>query len=443
MRRLALLLLLLPLAGCRSYLLPFDERPLPVREPIPTAGGARLDIGWGGRLVSRPGPGDIGGTIGAELADVDSGVLVAHRIDPGCRLAPGDRIVHVVAALPDAAERVARAHVDAWRSAWLEQTDVFLGLLRRFDHDEPPGTVLAREELQADDVVFDPATQGYVPGPAAPADPGEVRRRRGAHPVRSVDDLRPYLAGVGWTALDLVVVRDGAEVVVRLDLWSPETPVRTTPYLPVRARWHGVDLVSLHDLPASLQPLHARRGDLLVVRVARDAPAGRAGLRPLDLLASHVDTLLPPTGPNALPGAERGVPDEPGGGRQPARVRRADGRVEVLRFEPREEPTSLWIPLLFALDLDGSRGHLGLGPFELLGHASWRRDYSPTSDAHETTWRWSVAATIQGAGLASPGGSRDTGGVTLGLDLPRWSYLLEWWDLDDEAARRREEPPYQ
>ena len=78
--RLALLLALAPLAGCHSYLLPFDERPTLARTPLDTAGGARVDVSDDGELVLRPARDDVSAALGVGLFEAPDGLLVTHRL---------------------------------------------------------------------------------------------------------------------------------------------------------------------------------------------------------------------------------------------------------------------------------------------------------------------------------------------------------------------------
>ena len=157
------------------------------------------------------------------------------------------------------------------------------------------------------------------------------------------------------------------------------------------------------------------------MRVARDSPLGRAGLRPLDLVPREsIHALL------SLVGHRR------------VRVRDREGREKRLHVVPRPEPIDLWIPLLFSFQDDGVRWHLGLGPLELLYHASGSVQYDVETDSYERTRRWSVGTSVQSAWVEGVGGQRATAGVNLFFDGARTAYLEEWWAAAEERRSRRE-----
>lgn len=391
----------LVLSGCSSYLVAFDERPLPAT-PVETAGGMRLDVDATGELIVRPGRGDAAALLGVGLAPTAAGLLVTHRLRADARLAPDDVIVHLAAGLPPVGAQLARAQADALRVQ-----------LRDAEGDAQPF------------YDFDPSQAASVTPPrrldeqVATAD--EVRARPGSHPVRALADLHGYAAAQEWVVLDLIVVRDGAEVVVPIPLHEETTAVAVHLWRPHEGRWHGVDVCAVADLPEDLRPPHAEDDDLLVLRVARDSPAGRAGLRPLELVpASGMDVV-------------NGTQDRRG----EVVVKDARGRPKRLSIVPREEPIVVWIPLVLSIDSDGVRWHVGVGPLDLLYHASSRLDYSPTTDCYERTWRWSVGTSVQETGVDAAGGTRSDGGVTLGPDWARAWYWLECLDAYDEGRRRR------
>lgn len=395
----AALLLALLLTGCSSYLVPFDERSLPAT-PVETAGGMRLDVDATGELIVRPGRGDAAALLGVGLAPTANGLLVTHRLRPDARLVPDDVIVHVAAGLARVGAQLKRAQQDALR-AQLRDDDA--QTFYEFDPSYASSVTLPR---RLDDDV---------------ATPDEVRARAGAHPVRALSDLHGYAAAQEWVVLDLVVVRDGVEVVVPIPLHEETTAVAVHLWRPHEGRWHGVDVCAVVDLPEDLRPPHATQDDLLVLRVARDSPAGRAGLRPLELVTEDGMDVV------------NGTQDRRG----EVVAKDARGRAKTLSIAPREEPVVVWIPLLLSIDSDGVRWHVGVGPLDLLYHASSRLDYSPTSDCYERTWRWSVGTSVQETGVDGAGGSRSDGGVTIGPDWARMSYWLECLDAVNEGRRRR------
>lgn len=402
--RAAAALVAVALSGCSSYLVAFDERSLPAT-PVDTASGLRLDVDAAGELIARPGRGDAAALLGVGLAPVDGGLLVTHRLRADARLAPDDVIVHAAANLPPVGAQLRRAEADALRAQ--------LRAPGPFDDDAQPFHA------------FDPSYATSITLPRRldeeVASPDEVRARPGAHPVRAVADLHGYATAQAWVVLDLVVRRGGAEVVVPIPLDEETTAVAVHLWRPHEGRWHGVDVCAVADLPEDLRPSYAEQDDLLVLRVARDSPAGRAGLRPLELVpAAGLDVV-------------NGTQDRKG----EVVVKDARGRPKRLSIAPREEPVVLWIPLLLSIDSDGVRWHLGVGPLDLLYHASSRLDYSPTTDCYERTWRWSVGSSVQETGVEGAGGARSDGGVTLGPDWARMSYWLECLDAYNEGRRRR------
>ena len=418
-RRGALLLLWLPaLAGCHGYLLPFDERPLPAARELESAGGGRVGLDAEGRLVVRPAPGDLGAVLGVGLQETGQGLLVTHRLDAAALLEPEDLIVACAAELPDG-EPVRRAHREAL-------TAELVGRVASLAAAEKPGQVPTPEGGSGGGLAaFDPHAEAGPGGVADVSSVALVRARAACHPVRTAGDLRGYLTGAPWVVLDLVVRRGEAELVVRQPVRAPEEWFPVPEFRAEVGRWHGLAASRLGDWPPERRPAWAAPEDLVIVRVVRDAPAARAGLRPLDVVpAGEWERLL------------QGGPDAP------VRVRAADGAWKSLPpFAPREAPRDLYLPLLFSYERDGARAHLGLGPGDLLWHWSSQLDYDPHTDTYEETWRWSAGTSIQGAGVRAPSGTRETAGINLFLDGARLGFASELARTGEERARRTGQPP--
>lgn len=410
MKRLVPLLLL---AGCHGYLLPFDERPLPAARELACSGGGRVGLDAEGRLVLRPSPGDVAAALGVGLQETDAGLVVTHRLRTDALLEPEDVIVACAAELPPG-EPVRRAHREALTGELVGRNAL------PFPRESPgqiPDQPLAPGAFEA----FTPAPPeepGFLSagGIAALASAGAVRARATCHEVTSTADLRGYLAGAPWVVLDLVVRRGDREVVVRQPLVEPEEWFPVAEHRPEVGRWHGVAVSRLADWPLERRPAWADADDLVVVRVVRDAPAARAGLRPLDVVPRS-------EWPRLLEG-------------ESVSVRRADGQPKQLPpFPERDAPADLYIPLLLSFEYDGHRTHIGVGPFDFLWHWSSREEYEPETDSYEKTWRWSAGTSIQGAGIREAGGVRETAGVNL-FDGARMEFAAELARAREEARRR-------
>lgn len=409
MRQIALALALSLCAGCHSYLVPFDDRALPARAPVETASGQHLAVAWDGQLLARPARGDVGAALGVALHDDDEGVLVSNRLEPDSQLEAGDRILWVSPLLPARGEAIRRSHSES-----LERTT---GGKLSF------GEILAQDP--AAPVSYDswePNTQpAVVPEERPSPSPAALRGLPAAHAVRSSEDLGDYLCGVGWLSLDLLVLRGEEELVVRAPLRLRQQWVATRPLRPDRSRWRGVELVDVRDLPPPLRPRGSEPGDVLVTRVARGAPLGVAGLRPLDLLGEEAANLLLDRNGSLRDALERG--DE-----LVLSVREPDGNPKLIEFTPRSEPTNLWFPFLYSHQSDGSRFHLGVGPLDMLFHASSSQVYLPTQDRYLESSRWSLLTLIQGGARRTEQGTEDWGGINFLVDDSRLNYFLEWFD---------------
>jgi len=407
--RFVLLLCVISSSGCGSFLLPFDERPLPAPRSLETASGERIDLDREGRLIVRPERGDVGLALGVGLSEEEGGVVVTHRLLPGTALQPGDRILRVWARVPPAAA-VAAAYRSSAQGA-LEGTRAEPLSSLRDALDE-------RKVVQVSGAAFDRSVRNTVLSPTtadlAPVDSATIRAR--GHPVRQLGDLRGYASAGEWLTLDLLVERGGAEVALRARLRVRPQPLFVRPWSPSATRFQGVELVAVAELEPALRPLYALPEHLLVSRVARDAPSARGGLRPLDLVAlEDVHSLL--TG-------ER------------VEVLKPDGSRREVRATPRSVPTEVWIPLLFTYQDDGVRTHVGLGPWDTTFHYSSRSDYEPTTDSYVSRWRWSLGTSVQNTGVSSTTGTVHSGGVSLLMDGVRMDYLLDLWNAEREARTR-------
>lgn len=356
------------LTGCRfhGYLEPADESPLPARS-AKTGSGGELEV-RDGEIYLRSGPMGIGAALGANLLEDGDGVVVANRLRAGAALAPKDRIVHAAPVLEKpAGEKPAAARSDA-----------------------PNGKAQAPE-----------------PYPV-PATPAALRQLGQSHPVKSLSDLTGYRAGLGWLSLDLGVLRQGSEIVIRVKLKDDRQ------WFPVR-RWdpnqvfrqNGIELCSLASWPAENLPAHAQSSGYLVLRVSRDSPAARAGLRPLDAVANPEQFEL--------------------SGK--AKIVRADGARLEIDVPRKKDTTDLWLPFLFSFEKDGIRSHFGLGPFDLLFHHSSRLDYEPIADSFASRSSWSILAAIQKEVDSRSSGSARFFSLNPFFDLVRMSYWLEVEEL--------------
>jgi len=409
-KRTALALALSLCVGCHSYLVPFDDRALPARAPVETASGQRLAVAWDGELLARPARGDIGAALGVALHDDDEGVLVSNRLEPDSRLEAGDRILWVAPRLPENGAAIRRSHGESL------QLEVGPGLSFSEVLAQDPANPVSYDSWEPS------AQQRVVPAEREePPAPGVLRGLPAAHEVRSSEDLSDYLCGVGWLSLDLLVRRGEEELVVRAPLSLRQQWVPTRPLRPDRSRWRGVELVDVRDLPPPLRPRGSEPGDVLVTRVARGAPLGVAGLRPLDVLGEEAAGLLLDRNLRLRDALERG--DE-----LVLTVRGADGNPKLIEFSPRREPTNLWFPFLYSHQSDGSRFHVGVGPLDVLFHASSSQVYLPTQDRYLKSSRWSLLTLIQGGARRTEQGTEDWGGINFLVDDSRLNYFLEWFD---------------
>jgi len=355
--------------GCHGYLRPFDESPLPARATW-TRGGDWMKV-RDGQVYLLSSPEDVGTALGVSLSEGAQGVLVEERLDPGVDLRPEDHIVHVAPVLPP---------VPAPKSA--------------------AGTARAEETTQA---AYDPQK---VP---VPPDLASLRALPPGHPVRSLSDLSGYLAGTGWLLLDLGIIREGKDLVVRAKVAERYRPLATKRWDPRFVfRKNGIEACLLSDWNPDDRPKTAEAGDLLILRVATGSEAAFAGLRPLDLV----------TDPGSFERSGRAL------------VRSGDGSLKRLRIAARRERTvwltmdivTVWVPFLFSWESDGARSHLGIGPLDLLFHFSSRRDYNWHTDSFEIRRRWSLLGTVQQQVVLRPSGDWRTFSLDPLFDMTRFDY---------------------
>ncbi len=307
--------------GCKSYLVPFDHRPIP-GPPVATRGGDVLEVEDGNLFVR---PNAIGPALGVVLENGEDGARVAACLREGTGLVPGDEIVAAAA----------RA-----------------------------GTIASPCSFRAN---------GPTPTAA----------------VRSLADLEVFRGVVGSVHLDLEVRRAGQAAFVCA---TPRFERRPVPIVRVRLGWAealGLELCSLEGWPERLLPERAGQGELLVLRVARDSPFGVQGVRPLDT--------IPP--PRMMPAG-------------------------------REAPLDVWFPFLLSIQDDGRRKHLGIGPLDVLFHASESREYNPDTDAYVVKSRWSLFTLLTRVSERSVGGTTRRTRFDPGPDEARTRYLLHWLGRD-------------
>jgi hypothetical protein len=415
-KRASLLALALLASGCHSYLLPFDDRPLPARGSLETESGQRLAVAYDGELLARPPRGDVGAALGVGLFADEAGLVVSNQLHPDTPLIPGDKILWVAPVFPARAGRkIARLHEAA--------------LL---------GDSLADVEEGFDQFSL-PRSRGAEPGRRTPE---ALRQAAGAHGVKHHDDLRGYLCGLGWLNLDLLVARGDEQIVVRVALERREAWVPTRPLKSDRSRWRGLALVGVEELPPALRPTGSVSGEVLVTRVARGSPLGRAGLRPLDvlttraadlLLSRHKD-LLTQLFPKASSSFGQTLEED---GAILVAARTPDGTLKQLEFVPRQAPTDLWFPFLFSQQNDGTRSHLGVGPLDMLFHTSDELVYLPTQDRYLRSSRWSVLTIFQGGARRTNQGTEDWGGINFLVDDSRIRYFKDWMDTPRMVRKER------
>jgi hypothetical protein len=417
-------LLSLLASGCHGYLLPYDERPLPAQSTLGTQDGQRLTIAADGQLMSRPGRGDVAAALGVALYDSPQGLFVANALVAGSGLRRGDKVLWAAAALPKVGEFLQQEHEAIVHFAANEgQTSD----LDNYQQLEPSSyQKLSFGRALPSEVASRPESLGPRPKPT----PSEIRSRVGAHAVTKSDDLRGYVAAAGWLELDLLVEREGEQLVVRVGLERREAWVPTRPRLPGPGRWRGLELVPVRNLPQGLRPRAAAPDEVLVTRVARSSPLGQAGLRPLDLI-SEADARM-------LLGVSRKLPIQlREAGQIQLEARAPDGRIKRLEFLPRQEPTQLWFPFAFAYERNGDGYHFGLGWWDVLFHVSGRTEYSPDIDDYVETSRWSVLTMFSGGESRSEEGTVRSAGLNLIIDLVRMRYFEEWFDTPAKVRGER------
>ncbi len=360
--RLKILGAFLPLlSSCHGYLLEPSPAPLPMVY-VPTKGGEYL-AAHEGLLFLSAGRSDIGAVLGAALEEDAQGVLVTNRLRADTTLEPGDRIVYVAAAIPPIS---------------------------------PPVMQLPREKSK-------PRAEER-PEPPAPANLAELRALPQAHEVRSLDDLRGYRCCNRLLSIDLGVVRGDAEIVVRQKVETVRTPVPVARHDPdLVFRKNGIEICKLDSWPEERRPVGAEATDTLITYIERDSAAGRAGLRPLDLVTNGNDF------------ARTGL----------ARVRGRDGSLKDIQVKSPETTLDFWIPFVVSLETDGTREHAGFGPFDLIHHYSEKIVYNASTDSYDRIERWSCFSLFQGRSREGQASKDEWTSLNPFLDLARLDYLLD------------------
>jgi hypothetical protein len=100
-------------SGCKTYVQPFDDSPLPGRTAL-TVSGAELEADKG-RLVMHVGPTDVGRALGADLAEEPGGVVVTSILKARGTLVEGDQIRSASVSLSE--------QIDGWSPPWVKALD--------------------------------------------------------------------------------------------------------------------------------------------------------------------------------------------------------------------------------------------------------------------------------------------------------------------------------
>jgi hypothetical protein len=254
-------------------------------------------------------------------------------------------------------------------------------------------------------------------------------------PVRVVSDLAGYTRGLGWVVLELRVMREGAEVVVKATPRDEEQKVCLEKdrehdsglSVSLAARLMGAEVVSLATWPEAVRPAGARASEHLVTRVSECSPAALAGLRPADVIVNSVFT---------VDGGEPYVGAAKTGDffhqftsvEWLFIVRDADGRERGIRAERSTRPWDVWIPGVFSYQSDGIRSHVGLGPTDALLHWSTRPAFSEGTYTHQRLERFSFLTAVQVESTNRAGGGFTRSSFQPVIDLERFTYHSEWKD---------------
>jgi hypothetical protein len=248
----------------------------------------------------------------------------------------------------------------------------------------------------------------------------ELRALTQSQPVQKLDDLRGYRSGKGWLSLDLGIRRGAEETVVRERVEVERRAFTVERFDPGQVfRRNGIALCALEGWPEARLPALAARSDVLVLRVERDSEAGKAGLRPLDLVTDVERFRL--TGKAQV--------RKPGGAFKTVTVPRRAGRID------------LWIPLLFSFESDGFRSHEGLGPLDVLSHSSSSTHYDAATDGYTTAERESRLTIFQRLSWAGQGGVSSFYQLNPFIDAARLRYLMDYEPLGETGEGREGDDP--
>ncbi len=383
MRRAVRLALLAPIAlgaGCVSYLQPGAPTPIPALASRATADGGRLRVDARGALVHAPAAGDLRGVFGLDLAAEAEQVVVRGVEPPPARADAG------------APEPGAGGPAEVQAPEGPRPGDVVvLAQARRLP---PPAAGAPDAAVAALEGTLDPDAALPLTGQAGVA-------------PRAPADLRGFAVGLDDLVLRLVVRRAGALLAVAARARPPE-PLPVVPWDREAEARLGFTLARVDAWPPGRRPADAGPADLLVVAVEAGSVAARAGLRPLDLLRGGPRSALELLRTDAAD-LRAALEDDP------ALREKVLARIEPLTAvgpggAAREvalelpPPAAEWgFPLLVGRERTGWRTRFGLGPFDLLFHASSEARYDALADDVVVARRWSLLTLLQVVWQEGPG----------------------------------------